>query len=88
MALEVMHDVMIQRLRESGATGGQIDVYERLWKAAVAANRTGEPIPCPDCHLAGALGRLEPIDAEEGGDTVVRCAHCAVRIEFPTPRNR
>ena len=47
MALEVMHDVMIQRLRESGATGGQIDLYERLWKTAVAANRTGEPIPCP-----------------------------------------
>jgi len=50
------------------------DAVPAARKTAVSANCTGEPIPCPDCHLAGALGRLEPIGQEDGGDTVVRCA--------------
>jgi len=88
MALEAMHSVMMLRLREGGATREQIEAYERLWATSVTSNRTDNPIPCPDCHIAGALGRLESIDEEDGGDTVMRCVHCAVRINFPTPRNR
>ena len=71
---------MFRWLEENRAAFQQLREYQKLWDTAMT--HSGQPIPCPDCHLAGKISRLSPLATEKGVGRVV-CNVCHAQFQFP-----
>lgn len=80
MALEGMHDALMDHLKAKGALKLEIDAWENLWWQA--QRFPGEPLPCPDCFLDGRVQRLKPLEST-GALGAARCESCKTKFEFP-----
>ncbi|PNG56480.1 MULTISPECIES: hypothetical protein [unclassified Variovorax] len=80
MALEDMHDVLVDHLKAQGALQFAIDCWENLWWQA--HNVPDAPLPCPNCFLEGRVERLVPLE-RTGALGAVRCDACKAEFEFP-----
>lgn len=81
MALEYMHDDLLNQLKSYGATNAQQDAWEVLWQTAVAS--AGDPLPCPKCFYDGsAIGRLKSLPAEPK-QARCKCTSCKTHFECP-----
>ncbi|WP_146162945.1 hypothetical protein [Variovorax sp. WS11] len=80
MALEGMHDALLDYLKAQGAVQFTIESWENLWWQA--QNFPGEPLPCPSCFLDGRVQRLMPLKSA-GEIGAVRCEACKTKFEFP-----
>ena len=81
MAMEYMHDELLNQLKAYGASDAQIAAWQEQWRSALV-NRN-EPLPCPNCFYQGQpTGRLQPIPASPKR-AKVKCAVCKTYFEFP-----
>lgn len=76
-----MHTAMRERLEvELGATKDQVASYDALWE--LAYEKSGEPQPCPDCHMKGKISRVIPLNSSDGTGHSI-CEVCRTKFSFP-----
>lgn len=81
MAMEYMHDELLNQLKAYGATDAQIDEWREEWRAALES--TGDPLPCPKCFYEGQpTGRLQAMPAPPKR-AKSKCAVCKTYFEYP-----
>lgn len=80
MALEGMHDALVEHLKSKGAVKFAIDCWENIWWQG--QNIPGVPLPCPSCFLDGRVQPLKPLKSI-GGLGSARCEACKTKFEFP-----
>jgi hypothetical protein len=81
MAMEYMHDELLNQLKMYGATDKQIDAWRDQWRSAVES--AGDPLPCPKCFYEGQpTGQLQSLPAEPK-HAKSKCAVCKTYFEYP-----
>lgn len=81
MAMEYMHDELLNQLKAYGASDAQIDAWREQWRAAVES--AGDPLPCPKCFYEGQpTGRLQSQPAAPKR-AKSKCAVCKTYFEYP-----
>jgi hypothetical protein len=81
MAMEYMHDELLNQLKAYGASDVQIDAWREQWRAAVES--AGDPLPCPKCFYEGLpTGRLQSQPAAPKR-AKTKCAVCKTYFEYP-----
>lgn len=70
-ALKPLLDELTKYLAKNGALQTAVDEFRTRFQVA----GPGKPLPCPQCHLEGRIGRLIPLSEQDGYEPV-KCADC------------
>lgn len=79
-ALMPLLEQLTKHLKDNGALQSSVAEFQSRFQNAAP----GDPLPCPQCHLEGRIGRLIPLPELDGYEPV-KCTECGETYPVKTP---